>query len=160
MIVGWTGHRPEVFRDATIARARLEAAARELVAGGEVEQFLVGGQRGVDAWAAQAAIGLGVPMLLILPIEADAFAAGWSPAERAVLDQTIACAVEVRLAADYTERNRQLATGADLLIAVWAAVRGGGTAETIVLARAAGTPVREIRLEATAGAESMRGRGI
>ena len=163
MIVGWTGHRPELFRDPTAAQASVEAAAREQVAGVagvRAERFLVGGQRGVDTWAALAAIRLGVPFVLILPLEPAAFSEGWSPEDRSILDETLARAQQTRIAGGYAERNRLLAAGADLLNAVWTGLRGGGTAETIGLARAAGTPVREIRLERAPTADAYRGRGL
>ena len=160
MIVGWTGHRPDLFRDPAAAAARVDAAARDLVAHERVDAFLVGGQRGFDTWAALAAIALGVPFTLILPLDVGHFTLGWSLADRALLDHTLARAAEVRVAAGYTDRNRQIATGAELLVAVWTRVGHGGTAETVALARAAGTPVREIVLEASEAAGWARGRGI
>ncbi len=162
MIVGWTGHRPELFRDPAAARARVDEAARELVdrEGLHRVRFFVGGQRGVDTWAALAAITLGVPFVLILPLPPATFAAGWTEEDRLILDQTIARAAEVRIAGGYTERNLQIGTGVELLVAVWAGVRGGGTAETIALAQAAGTPIREILLDPAQSAGAAQGRGI
>lgn len=160
MIVGWTGHRPDLFRDPLAAAASVDAAARDLIAREQVDAFLVGGQRGVDTWAALAAMALGVPFTLILPDDVSQFTSGWTTHERALLEQTLAAAAEVRVAAGYSERNRQIATGADLLVAVWTRVGHGGTAETVALARAAGTPVREILLDAAPTAGSAQGRGI
>ena len=160
MIVGWTGHRPDLFRNPLAAAASVDAAARDLIAREQVDAFLVGGQRGVDTWAALAAMALGVPFTLILPVDVSQFTSGWTTHERALLEQTLAAAAEVRVAAGYSERNRQIATGADLLIAVWTRVGHGGTAETVALARAAGTPVREILLDAAPTAGSAQGRGI
>jgi uncharacterized phage-like protein YoqJ len=160
MIVGWTGHRPDLFRDPLAAAASVDAAARDLIAREQVDAFLVGGQRGVDTWAALAAMALGVPFTLILPEDVSQFTSGWTTHERALLEQTLAAAAEVRVAAGYSERNRQIATGADLLIVVWTGVGHGGTAETVALARAAGTPVREILLDAAPTAGSAQGRGI
>jgi uncharacterized phage-like protein YoqJ len=160
MIVGWTGHRPDLFRDPLAAAASVDAAARDLIAREQVDAFLVGGQRGVDTWAALAAMALGVPFTLILPVDVSQFTSGWTTHERALLEQTLAAAAEVRVAAGYSERNRQIATGADLLIVVWTRVGHGGTAETVGLARAAGTPVREILLDAAPTAGSAQGRGI
>jgi hypothetical protein len=160
MIVGWTGHRPDLFRDPLAAAASVDAAARDLIAREQVDAFLVGGQRGVDTWAALAAMALGVPFTLILPVDVSQFTSGWTTHERALLEQTLAAAAEVRVAGGYSERNRQIATGADLLMAVWTRVGHGGTAETVALARAAGTPVREILLDAAPTAGSAQGRGI
>ena len=164
MIVGWTGHRPELFRDPGASRARVDDAARELLEkesdGAARLRFFIGGQRGVDTWAALAAITLGVPFVLILPLVPAIFAAGWTEEDRLILDQTMARAAEVRIAGGFTERNRQIATSVDLLVAVWAGVRGGGTAETIALAQAAGTPIREIVLDPAPSAGAAHGRGI
>jgi hypothetical protein len=164
-IVAWTGHRPDLFRDPAAARAAVEATAHDLVTREDVARFLVGGQRGVDTWAAQAATALGVPFMLVLPLDVNEFTHDWASADRQLLDGLLAEANEVRVvggepAAAYTERNRRLATQADLLVAVWTQLGGGGTAETITLARAAGTPVREIVLQMAQIAHSPHSRGI
>jgi len=166
-IVSWTGHRPDIFRDPDGARAAVDTIAHELVAHAKPEQFLVGGQCGVDTWAAHAAITLDVPFTLILPFEVAQFTSNWSSADRAVLEFVVAQANEVRIvgpssdpAAAYSERNRQLATRADLLVAVWTQLQGGGTAETVALAKAAGTPIREVVLPIAQIAHSAHGRGI
>jgi YspA SLOG family len=165
VIVSWTGHRPDLFADPSGAQAAVVEAARELHARGRVERFLVGGQRGVDTWAAQAAQQLDVPFTLILPLEPRTFAADWSSDDRVVLETLTQAADRLRVvggeqAAAFTERNRLLATSGDLLIAVWTGRGGGGTAETVAFARQVGTRVREIRLPASAAAASAVGRGI
>src|SRR5687767_15367924 len=73
VIVGWTGHRPDLFDDVDSAMRAVSDAAHELVSGGRVERFLVGGQRGVDTWAAQAAIDNHLPFTLILPLSVPEF---------------------------------------------------------------------------------------
>ena len=166
-IVAFTGHRPDIFREPEAARDAVNTIAQNLVLHDKVEHFLVGGQRGVDSWAAQAAIDLGVPFTLILPLDVARFTSDWPAADRALLDSVGAQAAEVRIvgpatdpAAAHTERNRQLAQQADLLVAVWTRLEGGGTAETIALARAAGTPIREVVLPIAQIAHSRQGRGI
>lgn len=158
-VVAWTGHRPDLFRDPLAARAAVDAAARELIETG-AEQFLVGGQRGVDTWAALSAIAHAIPLRIVLPFLLDEFARDWSPDDRQVLEETARLASEVRIAGSFTERNRQLATRAGLLVAVWTRTRGGGTAETIELAHTAGTPIREVVLDASDSARAASGRGI
>jgi hypothetical protein len=158
-IVAWTGHRPDLFLDPTAAREALIVAARDLTEAG-AERFLVGGQRGVDTWAALAAIECGVPFTLVLPFPAVELTREWLEADRSVLLRTLELANEVRVAGGYSQRNRQLATGASLLVAVWTGTAGGGTAETITLARQAGTPIHEILLEASPEARSASGPGI
>jgi hypothetical protein len=158
-IVAWTGHRPDIFRDAELARRTVELAAREVIAGG-AEQFLLGGQRGVDTWAALTAIAQGVPFRLVLPLPPDEFTHDWVRADRDLLLRTISLASEVHVVDGYAERNQRLALGADLLVAVWTGMTGGGTAETIEQARLGGTPIREILLEQSATALEAVGRGI
>jgi predicted Rossmann-fold nucleotide-binding protein len=159
-IVAWTGHRPALFRDPVAARLTVEEVAAELVQRDAVRRFLVGGQRGVDTWAALSAMTLGVPFVVILPLELHDFALDWPIEDRSVLETTLAAASAVRAATGYTQRNRLLATQADLLVAVWAGIVGGGTSETIALARAAGVALREVILEPSAEASSAQGRGI
>jgi hypothetical protein len=161
-VIAWTGHRPDLFLDPEAARAAVEATANKVKA----ERFLVGGQRGVDTWAALAAHRLGVPFTLVLPLEVDAFAADWTKHDRRCLEATLGWAAEVRVvggetqAAAYTERNRLLATSADLLVAVWTGRGGGGTAETIAFARAASVPIHDVRLPASPLGEHATGRGV
>jgi hypothetical protein len=157
--VAWTGHRPDLFRDVGLARQAVDRAARDVIEAG-AERFLVGGQRGVDTWAALSAIAGCITFSLILPLPLDDFTHEWVHAERDLLLHTMSHAVEVRVANGYTERNQQLAWGADLLVAVWVGIAGGGTAETIEQARLGGTPIREILLEPSATASEASGRGI
>jgi hypothetical protein len=154
-----------LFLDPPAARSAVESAAAELARSGDVSRFLVGGQRGVDTWAALAAMSLRLPFTLVLPLLVPEFSHDWSDEDRSILERTVAAAGDVRVgggdrAGAFTERNRVLATDADLLVAVWTGIRGGGTAETIALARAAGTPLREILLEPSPAAGFARGRGI
>lgn len=157
--VAWTGHRPDLFHEPERARHAVERVARELVEA-DASQFLVGGQRGVDTWAARAAIALAIPFRLLLPLPMDEFARDWAATDRRMLDDILERAVEVRIAGGYRQRNELLAHDADVLVAVWTGTRGGGTAETIGLARAVGTPVYEILLKPSADAASATGRGI
>jgi hypothetical protein len=158
-LVAWTGHRPEIFLDAVAARAIVDAEARAQRDAGATA-FLVGGQRGVDAWAALAAIELALPFRMVLPFNTDEFTCDWVDVDREILQETLVRAVDVRVAGGYSLRNRQLATEAQLLVAVWTRTRGGGTAETIDFARAASTPVHEIVLKPSPTAGSVHGRGI
>jgi len=159
MLVAWTGHRPELFRDPVAARDAVGSVARELAHRADL-RFLVGGQRGVDTWAALSAIHSGIPFSLVLPFDADTFTLDWPEADRAVLLQTMTRAETVRVAGGYTERNQILASAADLLVAVWTRTAGGGTAETVHLARQAGTPIREVILPPSPAARTAHGRGI
>jgi predicted Rossmann fold nucleotide-binding protein DprA/Smf involved in DNA uptake len=162
-IVAWTGHRPELFRDPVAAHFAVEEIAADLVRRDAARRFLVGGQRGVDTWAALSAIALGVPSVVILPLGVAEFTAQWPAEDRSVLETTLAAAIEIHIigtTAGYTERNRFLATHADLLVAVWAGITHGGTFETITFAREAGVVVREVLLDPSPEAGSAQGRGI
>ena len=165
MQIAWTGHRPELFADPAEAERVVRSTATELVVRARPERFLVGGQRGVDTWAALAAHALAVPFVLVLPLEVGAFTRGWSVDDRRVLERTLDSAADVEIvggaeARAYRERNRRIATRGDLLVAVWAQISGGGTAETMALAREAGTPIREIILAPAPQAPRLQGRGI
>src|SRR5262245_44584231 len=118
MRLAWTGHRPDLFRDAEGARQAVEQAAPELVARDPVDRVLVGGQRGVDTWAALAALDLHVPYSLFLPFSVDKFTEDWSNADRAQLEEHVRQADEVRIVGSYRARNRLLAESGDLLVAV------------------------------------------
>jgi hypothetical protein len=133
MIVAWTGHRPDLFLEPAAARAAVEAAARGLA--------------GQDPASR-------------LPAPEEVFTADWSAADRSSLLDVLAAADETVLADGYSERNTLLVSRAELLVAVWTRTAGGGTAETLDLARSAGIPVREIVLAASPGAAAARGRGI
>jgi hypothetical protein len=158
VIVAWTGHRPDIFADPPAARATVLALARELQP--QAERFVVGGQRGVDTWAAEAAISLGLPFELILPLEPGPFAEGWSADDQRMLSHLLERAVTVQVAGTFSGRNERLAVAADLLVAVWTGLQGGGTAETLALARRVGTAIREARLAAAPGAAFASGRGL
>jgi predicted Rossmann-fold nucleotide-binding protein len=158
-VVAWTGHRPDLFRDPDAARQIVDRLARELADSGAA-RFLVGGQRGVDTWAALAAMAHDVPFSLLLPVPIEEFAQDWSEADRRLLLHTSTHAADVRVLGGYTERNQHLAREADVLVAVWTRTAGGGTAETIEHARQAGTPIREIVLDPSPIASSATGRGI
>jgi hypothetical protein len=159
VIVAWSGHRPDLFRDPNAARAVVESIARELAQHQHV-RFLVGGQRGVDTWAALAAVATGIPFSLVLPCDPETFTRDWAEIDRAVLARTAGLATEVRIADGYSARNQVLADIADQLVAVWTRIAGGGTAETIDLARQAGKSIREIVLEPSPAATEAQGRGI
>jgi hypothetical protein len=166
-LIAWSGHRPELFQDRAAACASVAQIARDLVSeqAGAGLRFLVGGQRGVDTWAALAALDLDIPFDLVLPLDPDTFCEGWAAADKGSLRLTVARAARVQVVGGdppvaYRERNRLLATRANLLVAVWTGTTGGGTAETLSFARAAGTPIREVLLVPSPGARRARGRGI
>jgi len=165
VIVAWTGHRADLFLDSDAAHTAVADTAHEVLRSGRVQRFLVGGQRGVDTWAAEAALDQHVPFTLILPLTVDAFTAEWQASDRRVLEEHLQRAEQVRVVGGppesaYRERNRLLAASADVLIAVWTGRTGGGTAETVAFAHQLGTRVHEVRLAASAASAFGAGRGI
>lgn len=130
--------------------------------------FLVGGQRGVDLWAAAAAVRLGVPFHLYLPLPIAAFAADWGAADRAALESFWEQATERRVLDPtgqfgpeaHTLRNQAIAEAADLVIAVWTGRTGGGTHETVLFARALAKPIREVLLPAADVRSEPGSRGL
>lgn len=168
MIVAWTGHRPYYFRDPRQARLAVRRQARALVEEfGAALSFLTGGQRGVDLWAAEAGESLGVPVSVLLPLPLEAFTRDWEPAEVRLLRRVLQCAEHVEVVTEdpgdvaaYEERNLRLASGADLLLAVWTGATGGGTWQTIGFARALGKPVREVLLPGSGRAPEPAARGL
>src|SRR5438132_5635292 len=102
-IVAFTGHRPDLFRKPQAARDAVNTIAQNLVLHDKVEHFLVGGQRGVDTWAALAAIDLGVPFTLIMPLDVARFTSDWPAADRELLDSVGAQADEVLIGGPGTD---------------------------------------------------------
>src|SRR5689334_1558749 len=113
MRLALTGHRPDLFADPEAARQAVDDAARDMLKQRPLERFLVGGQRGVDSWAARAAIDLAVPFSLYLPLSIEEFTVDWTEADRAVLRDHVRRATDVRIAGGYRERNRLLASEGD-----------------------------------------------
>ena len=167
--VAWTGHRPELFADPpAVAQAIGQLAAAYQAAHGAGLVFHGGGQRGVDTWAASAAQALGIALHLYLPLPIAQFAADWPSEDWTTLERLWAYAAErvivdptgVLGPAAYRRRNRLLAAHADVLVAVWTGRGGGGTAETIALARALGRPVEEHRFPASGHLPRPGERGV
>ena len=157
MLIAWSGHRPDVFRNPRAAR---EAVAR--IAGAKAApgvEFICGGQRGVDQWAAQAARKRGLSFHLVLPIDPPAFTRDWLPAERSALGELIASAASVEVVDSvgtlgplaYDLRNEAVLRRAGLLTVAWTGIRRGGTFHTICAARTRGLPVEEVVLEGVRG---------
>lgn len=164
--VAWSGHRPDLFADPVTAQHTVDATAAKLDRAHADLVFIVGGQRGVDTWAALAGHRLAIPIHLVLPLPPAQFAdSTWTSADREALDHLQAIATQLTiLGADvkdpYRARNRLVVGLADILYAVWTGTAGGGTEQTIVFARDRAIPVQEIRLDASERASNARGRGI
>jgi uncharacterized phage-like protein YoqJ len=165
MLIAWSGHRPDIFWDSRIAERLVAKLAAER-AGSETE-FICGGQRGVDHWAARAARDLGLPFYLVLPTPPERFTEEWVDMDRRVLDELIARAAGVEVvdaSADlgqlaYDLRNEAIIRCADALMVVWTGMRRGGTFQTLCAARMRGIPVEEVLLEGFEG-QASAARGL
>ncbi len=167
MRIAWSGHRPDLFREPDLARTTVERLAREAVATWGAPEFVCGGQRGVDQWAAVTGCELGLAVQLILPSPPGDFTRHWSSEERAALDALLGRVRRVVVvdpkgslgALAYDLRNETLVRKADRLLVVWTETRRGGTFHTICAARARGIPIQCTVLGGTEVVD-WRGRGI
>jgi len=166
MLIAWSGHRPDVFRDPGFAERSVKRLAAAKATSGI--EFITGCQRGVDQWAAQAAMDAGVPSYLVLPVTSARFTRDWSPSDRAGLDELLGRATSVEIIdpaevlgpLGYDLRNELIVRRADALVVVWTGVRQGGTFETICAARAKGIPIEEVLLDAAVPRPSSGRRGL
>jgi hypothetical protein len=133
--------------------ALVQEALREVVAE-HADGHLVGVSCiaiGADSLFAQAVLDAGGRLVAVVPSE-DYREAKVKPLNLPLFDALVAAAAEVvvmpyenanRVA--YEAANAELLARADRLVAVWDGAppggKGGGTADVVVLARAAGTPV-------------------
>ena len=167
MLIAWSGHRPDVFRQPVQAEAAVRAVGAGRVAAGV--QFLMGGQRGVDQWAARLALQLGIPFHFVLPTTVERFTRDWAAEDRYSLAELMSrCASLSTIdpagalgALAYDLRNETIVRRADALVVVWTGLRRGGTFHTISAARARALPVAEMLLEGVRTGEIGAGeRGL
>ncbi|MCM2388931.1 hypothetical protein [Streptomyces albipurpureus] len=144
-----TGHMDLASDSVPLVRAAL----RELLAGHH-DADLIGVSciaAGSDSLFAAEVVALGGRLVVVVPSQ-DYRAAKVKPDHGPVFDQLIGTAAEVLVLPyetanrrAYEAANRVLLERADRLVAVWDGVppsgKGGGTADTVELARAAGLPV-------------------
>ena len=155
LIVGWTGHRPELFRDPQQAQAALERRAAGLVRESVDLHFVMGGQRGVDLWAGRFASAEGIPFDLILPVSASVFVSGWPEEDRRLLDRLVSRAERTEVVdweaqqgpLAFDRRNERVAARCERLEVVWTGLRSGGTFYTLCAAWERGIPVGLIDLD-------------
>jgi hypothetical protein len=155
VIVGWTGHRPDIFRDPSLARGEVERTADALAGRWSELEFVCGGQRGVDLWAAAAALTRSLALHLALPLPLDSLTTGWAPPDRQSLVDLHGRAASIEVADPenaegalaYDRRNEAIVRRSGLIVAVWTGVRRGGTFHTLCAAWVQGVAVEERRLE-------------
>jgi len=165
VLIAWTGHRPDIFRNPVTARRAVRRLTASVLAVHSDPVFICGGQRGVDIWSAEEALENGIPLHIILPCPPELFAAAWKKREQSQLNRVIRNATSCDVVDGdgaqgplaYDLRNERMVSQADRLIAVWTELRLGGTFQTICAAEAEGVPTHLVALPRAAGPRFGRG---
>lgn len=105
------------------------------------EKVVSGMAQGVDTFAFDIAVDLGIPVVAAVPWVGHG--AGWPAKEVNEYLARLGRAVEVHVTSDrqsyhvsvYPIRNRWMVTNSDLLVAVWDGVREGGTWDAMQFSR-------------------------
>jgi hypothetical protein len=149
-VVGFSGHRHLAQPGAIADAIRAQLAALRAEAPGEWIA-LTSVAEGSDQLFIGEARRLGLAWHAILPLPRAEFAKDFSPADWAMVEQTLATAEHVRVITENGTRNdayldcgMEVANGADVLLVVWdgAPARGrGGTADVIQYAQSLGKPI-------------------
>lgn len=138
MIIAFTGHRPERLGDDA---GGAWIAIKEFLMAERPERVISGMAQGVDTFAFDIAVSLGIPVVAAVPWTGHG--AGW-PAQ--MLEEYLARlekAAEVRVTSDleeyrpwvYSVRDRWMVDNSTDLAAVWDGTRGGGTWQTMEYSR-------------------------
>ncbi len=135
MIIAFTGHRPDELGGydesnpmAVKVKAKIKSKLQEL----KPELVISGMALGVDIWAAEAAIELGIPVEAALPfVGQDAI---WPKASKERFQGILQKCKKVTVVNEggyaawkMQTRNQYMVDNCDLLIAVWNGKREGGT---------------------------------
>jgi len=127
VILGVTGHRPQklgelVFR----ARAEVERAIRTF----SPERLLTGMALGVDTWAAETCVQLGVPFVAVIPFSGQE--QRWSSVEKeryrslvSKADRVVHTASGPYAAWKFQKRNEYVVDNCEWLLAVYDGTPGG-----------------------------------
>lgn len=135
MIIAFTGHRPDKlgFWDPLHpVVTRVKASIRDFLIARWPAHILSGMALGVDQWAAQAAVDLGIPFIAALPC--DEMDAKWPMPSQGRFHALLAKARQIVVVSPgpykpfkMDKRNRWMVDNCDLLASVWDG-SGGGTA--------------------------------
>lgn len=133
MIVSFTGHRPDKLGGYNLPNPtylhvcrQIDKALREL----KPEKVISGMALGVDQWAANIAIKLGIPFIAAVPFTGQEKA--WPPQSQKVFNNLLSKAAEVVIVSEggYSAfkmqiRNQWMVDRADLVMAIWDGSKGG-----------------------------------
>lgn len=147
MIIAVTGHRPEDCEDESIVRGRL----RETLSESRPSTVIVGMAAGVDLWAGDEALGLGIDVWAAKPwethgprkVDADLYAKVIAGASKVVVvTETLGGKYPGPWA--YHKRNEWMVDHATHVLAYWSGKESGGTYACYKYAKKVGRPVRNI----------------
>jgi uncharacterized phage-like protein YoqJ len=152
MILGVTGHRPQKmygFKESDPANIFVIEAIRDFLKEREPDKVLTGMALGVDQWAAQWCIALGIPFVAILPVEHPENA--WPDNSKAKYLKIMKGASEVLVAPSEGEsygqllqkRNEMIVDRADIMMGVYGG-GPGGTRNCLEYARKQGKEIKII----------------
>lgn len=138
MIVAFTGHRPEGLGDDS---AGAWIAIKEFLMTERPERVISGMAQGVDAFAFDIAVDLGIPVVAAVPWIGHG--SGWDEQQLSEYLVRLERAAEVKVTSDFQEykpwvysiRNRWMVDNSDLLVGIWNGVREGGTWDAIKYSR-------------------------
>jgi uncharacterized phage-like protein YoqJ len=137
MIVAFTGHRPQHLSlpQREFAKTEISRVLRRL----QPEAVISGMAPGVDIWAVEAALSLGIPFDAYVPFPGQE--SRWSPEVRKRYFELLGYARTKRIVSPeftrtaFQDRNVAMVDDCDVVIAVWNGKRSGGTYNCLKYAR-------------------------
>lgn len=167
MIVAFTGHRPDKLGGWDPLHpivGRVKYVIRHALIELWPKHVISGMALGVDQWAAQEAVDLGIPFVAALPC--DNPETPWPLPSQERYRALLAKAAEVVVVRPgpyhswkMDRRNEWMVDNCDLLLAVWDGSRGG-TANCVAYARQVSRPIRELDFALQAGCDHGRVRQV
>lgn len=151
MIIGITGHRPQSIGGfkANPLQDRVKLAIHEFLKENKPELIITGMALGVDTWAAQSAIELGIPFEAAIPF-ADQFNR-WPEDSVKEYKRLLELAAKVTIvspggfsAEKMHIRNMYIVQKCNLLLAVYNGQRSGGTFQAVEFAKSVNKPIHVI----------------
>jgi uncharacterized phage-like protein YoqJ len=152
MVLGITGHRPSKlggYNDATNKSKDIKLLMKKAFVQAKPACIVSGMALGVDQWAVEVALELGIKVLALIPCLGQD--SQWPPAARKKYAQLLTAIVEAGGSVEYVTnepytntcmqlRNQRIVDYATDMFAVWDR-SWGGTGSCVRLAKTAGRPV-------------------
>lgn len=145
MIVAFTGHRPERLGD---NEKNASVAIRKFLEQERPSKVISGMARGVDMYAYNHAIELGIPAVAAVPWVGHG--SKWPGIHQKEYLDSLNLAVEVKVVCDvqeykpwvYQKRDEWMVDNCEVLIAVFDGAQSGGTYNTITYAERVGRVIK------------------